>query len=148
MNDLIDSYNVHYCNIGIGLPKKFRERGHDFLVKINPLYYNAQLKLEIGDETFYDSKLLNKEILKGEVAITASQWWELMGSVMGSKLPIGFAGLAKNLMMLPASTSAIERCFSTMGSIITDTRNRLGIEKASKLCLAYRSLNSDRLADK
>lgn len=112
---------------------------------MNPLYVVAQLKLEANDIDFFDKNLMNKEILRGEIPITPAQWWDLMGSHMGEKLPIGLSKLAKELMMLPASTGAMERCFSTMGSIMTETRNRLGIDKASKICMIYRTLNAGRL---
>ncbi|ODM96994.1 hypothetical protein Ocin01_09686 [Orchesella cincta] len=49
--------------------------------------------------------------------------------------------IACRLQKLPASGSSIERCFSTLSSIMTKTRNRLGIEKAGKLCTIYQSLH-------
>lgn len=119
-----------------------------WLAKKNPLYESVQLKLEAGDSNYFVKRLMNKEILRGELALTSSQWWDIMGSQMENKLPIGFAKLAKELMMLPASTSGMERCFSTMGIIISKTRNRIEIEKASKLCMIYRTLNCGRLEDK
>lgn len=91
---------------------------------------------------------MKKEILRGDISLSGAQWWEHMGVLLGTKLPIGFSKLASELMLLPASTSPMERCFSTMGSIMTETRNRIGIEKASKLCMIYRVLNSQRLARK
>ena len=112
------------------------------------MYVAAQLKLEINDDTFYDPVLLNKDVLRGEIALNPAQWWELMGTRMKEKLPTGLSKLAQDLMMLPASTSSMERCFSTMGSIMTETRNRIGVEKASRLCTIYRHLNFEKLKDK
>ena len=108
----------------------------------------AQLKLEVNDDKFYSKSLMNKDVLRGELALTGAQWWELMDKKVGPKLPAGFAKLAKELMFLPASTSAMERCFSTMGSIMSETRNKIGVEKAGKLCMIYRSLNSEKLSNR
>ncbi|OXA39541.1 hypothetical protein Fcan01_25605 [Folsomia candida] len=141
-------FALHIYSIREGLPTIFRERGQVWLAKKNPLYESVQLKLEAGDSNYFVKRLMNKEILRGELALTSSQWWDIMGSQMENKLPIGFAKLAKELMMLPASTSGMERCFSTMGIIISKTRNRIEIEKASKLCMIYRTLNCGRLEDK
>lgn len=132
---------------GDGLPIKFREKGQAWLSEKNPLFQSAQLKLEVGDTNFYTNRLMDKNVLRGELALTTSQWWDIMGSQMDGKLPVGFSKLAKELMMLPASTSGMERCFSTIGSIIK-SRNRIAVEKAGKLCMIYRTLNSGRLADK
>ena len=112
----------------------------------NHLFLVAQLKLEAGVDQFYDKILMQKSLLKGETALSPAQWWRLMGQRIPT-LPSGLTKLAEELMMLPASTSAIERCFSTMGSIMTKTRNRIGIEKAGKLCFIYRTLNSGRFED-
>ena len=43
--------------------------------------------------------------------------------------------------------TAIERCFSAMSSIMTSERNRLGIEKAMKLCVIYRQQQFKRTGD-
>ena len=55
-------------------------------------------------------------------------------------LPEHVTSFILKLMILPASTSALERCFSTLGNIITKKRNRLGILKAEKLCICNRML--------
>jgi len=102
------------------------------------------MKLKLNDNDYFYAPLMNKQILEGQIALTAKQWWQQMGEMMGSKLPQGLVELAQKLMMLPASTSGIERTFSTMGSIMTDVRNRIGLEKASQLCLIYRELNSSK----
>lgn len=39
------------------------------------------------------------------------------------------------LFALPDSTGAIERNFSTMGQIMSDQRNQISVETASKLCV-------------
>ena len=87
-------------------------------------------------------------LLTGKQGLSPAQWWRQMGETMGSELPDGFAELCQRLMMLPASTSGIERSFSTMGAIMTDVRNRLGLQKASKLCLINRTINAENFETK
>ena len=47
---------------------------------------------------------------------------------------------AKQLLILPSSSAAIERVFSNFGLVQTKLRNQLGLEKASKLVSCYREL--------
>jgi hypothetical protein len=46
------------------------------------------------------------------------------------------------LMKLPSSSGSLERCFSTLNNIMTEKRNRLGVQKAAKLCSVYQTLNN------
>ena len=47
---------------------------------------------------------------------------------------------ALQLMGAPASSASIERVFSTFGLVHSKLRNRLGVERASKLVFCYRML--------
>ncbi|OXA36686.1 hypothetical protein Fcan01_28557 [Folsomia candida] len=75
-------FALHIYSIREGLPTIFRERGQVWLAKKNPLYESVQLKLEAGDSNYFVKRLMNKEILRGELALTSSQWWDIMGSQM------------------------------------------------------------------
>jgi hypothetical protein len=105
------------------------------------MYLIVQVKLGLNDDAYFYRNLMAVDVLCAPNGISAFQWWAAMNSSMEDSLPIGFADLAQKLMTLPASTSGMERCFSTMGSIMTDTRNRIGVEKTSKLCAVNRHLN-------
>ena len=48
--------------------------------------------------------------------------------------------LARKLLVMPASSAAIERIFSNFGLIQTKLRNKLGIQKWGKLVFCYRML--------
>jgi hAT family protein len=76
---------------------------------------------------FFDS------FLEPEVQSTMNplHWW--LQSVT-SAIPPRLLDMVQGLFVLPASTAGIERCFSTMGNIMTKQRNRLSVEKATKLC--------------
>ena len=69
-----------------------------------------------------------------------SQAGDLLDCVI--KYRNGIVDLATNLMILPSSTGGLERSFSVLGRIMTSIRNRLGVDKASKLCFIYSCLKS------
>lgn len=62
------------------------------------------------------------------------EWWE---NALTEPLPPRFHQLIRKLFNLPAGSGGIERSFSTLGNIMTKQRNRLSIEKASKLCTIH-----------
>ena len=64
-------------------------------------------------------------------------WWMSQTSFLHPELLL----LAKTLFSAVASSAGVERVFSTFGFVHSDIRNRLGIEKASKLTFIYRMLN-------
>lgn len=48
--------------------------------------------------------------------------------------------LAQKILKMPSSSASIERVFSNSGLIQTKLRNRLGLQKATKLVFSYRYL--------
>ena len=48
------------------------------------------------------------------------------------------------LMNAVASSASIERVFSTFGLVHSKIKNRLGVEKASKLVFLHRTMNRDK----
>ena len=73
--------------------------------------------------------------------MNALDWWK---QAVTSAVPPTLLDTTSTLFLLPASTGGIERCFSTMGNIITKQRNRISVEKATKLCCInghYKILN-------
>jgi len=90
---------------------------------------------EIGDmksEYFFEC-FQKKEVMK---TLPAVKWWKKAPTPAVSK---GMIELAKTILGLPASTGALERCFSTMGNIMCH-RSKLQVEKAGKLCSISNSL--------
>ena len=120
---------------GAGLPKTFIDDGHKWLEMKNPMYVIAAESLKQADAEFFSQTLLNPLICK---KMNPSKWWESASENI--RLPKGLVQLAKMLMSLPSSSAGIERDFSTLANIMTKQRNRIGIEKASKLCLVHRYL--------
>ena len=63
-------------------------------------------------------------------------WWS---SVEGSKtVNQDMCPLAMKVLSMPSSSASIERVFSISGIIQNKLRNRLGIQKTSKLFVSYR----------
>ena len=64
-------------------------------------------------------------------------WWKSLQST----LDIDIMTLVDQLHTARASSSGIERIFSTFGFVHSKLRNRLGTEKAGKLVFLYKLLN-------
>lgn len=86
----------------------------------------------------FTNALFSEENLRMDVKI----WW----STQNRKAKDGTVGtihqLAERLNLMPASSAAIERVFSTYSLVQTKVRNRLGLDKAAKLVSCYRNLRS------
>ena len=72
-------------------------------------------------------------------ALDPVTWWR---TIKKSKNLVAheLCDIAIGLLTLPSSSASIERIFSNFGLIQTQLRNRLGIDKASKLVACYREL--------
>ena len=68
-------------------------------------------------------------------------WWE---SLPEASFPSGYIKFAVQLMGVPASSASIKRIFSSFGQIHSKLRNRLGLERATKLVFCYRILRGPK----
>ena len=91
--------------------------------------------LQLGNTQYFVTNYMNQEIME---SMSPVDWWSVAAIE-----EIGTENLEviKILMSLPSSTASFERSFSTLKDIITDKRNRLGVDKASRLCTVHQSLN-------
>lgn len=71
--------------------------------------------------------------------ISAFIWWKAL--IKQNKISKDFAYLVEQLFTSVCSSAGIERLFSTFGYVHSKTRNRLGVEKASKLVTIFKHLN-------
>jgi hypothetical protein len=110
------------------LPEKYKEIGLNWLESKNPFYVMYVCELTNLDSNYFFKSFQNPEIIK---SMHPRMWWK---NACKSSVDDGFKELVDNLLTFQASTGGIERSFSTLGSIMTKQRNRLGIEKAAKLC--------------
>lgn len=113
-----------------------RDAAYNFLQEKNPAYVVDAINFQNNKsnkipESFWSEKVLG---------LTPSAWWEAVRpfGCFGD----GFIDLAVTLSEIPPSSGAIERNFSTLSDIMTKKRNKLGAEKAGKLCGIYRVLST------
>ena len=71
------------------------------------------------------------------VEVSSVEWW----MAMEGRFNEDFIQLIKCLLCSVASSSDVERAFSTFGLVHSKLRNRLGVAKAAKLVFIYRVLN-------
>ena len=71
--------------------------------------------------------------------VEARVWWLCIKKTY-KKVNAELCDLALHLLQLPSSSASKERIFSNFSFIQTKLRNRLGLEKASKLVTCYREL--------
>jgi len=107
--------------------------GRKWLADKNPMFLMAAIKLANNCSDFFSPTMLDKRIVE---TLTPLEWWK---ECQNCNLPQGLVKLTETLFNLPASSASIERSFSTLGNILTKKRNRLGIEKAEKLCYIYQT---------
>lgn len=105
-----------------------------------PFIYKFNLK----DANTFSPRLFEENIIK---SLSSSDWWRLMeqkiNKIKDNQLPKNFCSFFYKLLDCPASSASIERIFSTYGLIWSKLRNRLGIEKATKLVRIYKNLRSE-----
>lgn len=68
-------------------------------------------------------------------------WWKCIQR--SGKISESLCEFAVKLLTMPASSASVERIFSNFGLVQTKLRNRLGLEKATKLVTCYRHLRGD-----
>lgn len=84
-----------------------------------------------------DSLPLPKTLLQDSVISNTkpTTWWASLNR--SSAVNEDLCNVAVNLLKMPSSSASIERVFSNFGLIQTKLRNRLGLQKASKLVFCY-----------
>lgn len=113
---------------GSELPEAFKEEGLRWLEKKNPYYVVYTLELRNPDSRMFFTPTLNPDVIN---KISPRNWWR---TACKEGVDKGFLEFVDTIFSFPASTGGIERSFSTLGSIMSKERNRLRIEKGSKLC--------------
>lgn len=103
------------------------EVSEDFL----PLFIKFRLKTFPFPESFFQEQMRKQ--------LSPIQWWEAV--LKTNRVDVKFCEFSLHLQKCVASSASIERIFSNFGLVQTKIRNRLGIEKASKLVASRRMLN-------
>lgn len=155
-NDLLQNPDLEPYRKNVD--KRFKQAmtpNHYLANLVHPIYKGRKLRPEhvtSAQELLHETKpelvpeLLNymsetlpiPKVLQQESSINNTKpavWWSCVER--SGVITKDFSQLARKLMVLPASSAAIERVFSNFGIIQTKLRNRLGVEKAAKLVLCY-----------
>ena len=119
----------------------------EWISKFHPEYLAGFMAFRIKDLDLFPKIMFSEQILNLYKQQPA-KWWSVMENrtVKANNLPSGFCNFFANLLTCPSSSASIERLFSIFGLVWTKLRNRLGIEKATKLVKIHRCLNLTNLA--
>lgn len=105
-----------------------RESGLSWISDKNPNFLVPAAALNEEASEFFYKQYQNESI---SAQMTAISWWKAASKDSVRKEMLD---MVMKLFALPASTGAIERNFSTLGQIMSDQRNQISVETASKLC--------------
>ena len=127
------AYLLHPHHRGELLDDQQRQDAYQWLAEKNAEYVTAAIQFDTKSSPYPSSFFT-------ATGTNPTVWWRGLHWV---KLPKGFVETVANLQSAKASSASIERVLSSFGLIYTPScmRNRLGIDKASKLC--YRMLRGN-----
>ena len=70
--------------------------------------------------------------------MSATEWWKAHSSILSSDV----ISAVQQLLSAVASSSGVERVFSSYGLVHSKLRNRLGTTKAVKLVFLFKTMNA------
>jgi hypothetical protein len=123
-----------FAFLGSRLPSELKNRGLNVIVESSPINVISTMELTNDATNHFYSALMIPEVCE---KMDPLSWWKAAAT---NRVPEALKVLASKLFVLPSSTGAVERSFSTLGNIMTKQRNRLSIEKGSKLCRIHNFL--------
>lgn len=112
-----------------------------WLADHHPEYLPGILAFKIKDPDYYPASMMHESVI---AKFTSQKWWQIMAEKCekNSNFPPGFGHFFFCLHSCPASSASIERYFSTFGLVWSKLRNRLGVDRATKLVKVYRHLHT------
>jgi len=119
------------------LTKHLRDNARLWFMKKDKDFLPILLAFQSEDTSFFSKLILDSNVTLNLHPIS---WWKTAHADNPTKVTKHFFQICETLLQLPSSTAGLERCFSTLGNIITDSRNRLKVEKAKKICFVNHSL--------
>ena len=126
---------------GVNLDSEQEDQAEEWIKEHKPHFLPYILAFRIRDSDIFPSSMFEPQVLS-MYKHNPSKWWMLMDHRTTKKgtLPRGFCQYFKDLLSCPPSSASIERIFSTFGHVWSKLRNRLGVEKATKLVQIYKHL--------
>lgn len=126
------AYTLHPKFQGEMLVAKQFEEVNNWIIAKNPSFIATFIAYQAKSSPFPASYFCD-----AAVQVPSVTWWKALKTL---GVPGDFIDMAIQLLEAPASSASIERIFSNFSYIHTKIRNRLGVEKASKLVFCYRML--------
>lgn len=126
--------------MGEGLTAPQQESTRIWLLELNPAYLPLVISFQAEEDPFPKS-YFTSEVRNN---VKASIWWK---SMKNSMINQEFLNFIIHLHNCPSSSAGIERLFSNYSFVQNKLRNRLGLEKASKLVVCYKMLNKKGAAE-
>ena len=128
------AYMTHPVYKGELLNDEQREAARTWLLEVQSSFLTFLIAFEAESTPYPGSFFLVQDV-------TASVWWK---GLKKTSIPQDFIQLMVRLHSSPCSSASIERIFSNFGLIHSKLRNKLGVQKASKLVLCYRMLRGKK----
>lgn len=98
-----------------------------------PLIIKLQAKSDPFKQIMFSEQILSK--------VSANEWWTSQKDVPDIK---NVLSIIKQLICGVASSASVERVFSSFGLVHSKLRNRLGVERASKLVFLFKYYNENK----
>lgn len=133
------AYKLHPKYRGEKLTADQQEEVNNYLIQKDASFIESVISFQAKAAPFPPSFFTDNAI--NTVPIT---WWKAVGS---SGVNSDFVKFTCQLLSAPASSASIERVFSNYSYIFNKIRNRLSIEKASKLVFCYRMMRGKKDID-
>lgn len=129
------SYMLHPKHMGEGLTNDQEEVARQWVNEIDkkflPLIVKFSIKASPFPATYFSDTIVDN--------LSPAEWWESLKKYNDLE---SISNFVCHLFHCAASSASIERIFSNFSLIQNKLRNRLGLQTASKLVMAYKMLNS------
>lgn len=129
------SYMLHPKYMGKGLTSDQEELARKWVNYIDknflPLIVKFSIKASPFPDTYFSDAIINN--------LSPAEWWESLKRYRDLE---NISNFVCHLFHCVASSASIERIFSNFRMIQNKLRNRLGLQTATKLVMAYKMLNS------
>ena len=102
-----------------------------------PLLVPVIMKFQAKSSPFHAYKF-SDSVTK---CMSAVEWWKSHSCVLASDV----ISAVQQLLSAVASSSGVERVFSSYGLVHSKLRNRLGTEKAAKLVFLFKIMNAHKV---
>ena len=116
-----------------------KEIGLNYISSKNEFYVILAAALHDDDSEYFFKQFRTQNVIN---QMKPTAWWKAASKEI---VPKSLLKVIERIFSLPSGTGSIERSFSTLGQIMTDQRNQLSIESASKLCCIYNHFKLENL---